>query len=66
MVITKDMKISDIVEKHPKSREAFLEAGIFCFGCGAAKFETLEQGLQLHGLSEKEIENFVKKLNKKK
>lgn len=59
------MLIGEVISKHPEVAEIFLEEGIFCIGCGAANYETIEQGLKVHGKSEEEIKNFVKKLNKK-
>jgi len=61
--ITEKMLIGEIIEKYPKTIDAFLSIGVFCFGCGAAKFETLEQGLVSHGFEKKDITKFVKLLN---
>lgn len=63
-MIRKDMLITDIVEENPEVAEILLEDyGIHCFSCGASYFETLEEGLMGHGLSDEEIDNIVKKLN---
>ena len=58
--ITKDMAILDILQKHPETAEVFLSYGIHCIGCIAAAYETLEQGLEMHGI---EVNGFTKKLN---
>ena len=58
------MLIGEIISKYPEVAENFFEEGIFCVGCGAANYETLEQGLKVHGKTDKEIKNFVEKLNK--
>jgi hybrid cluster-associated redox disulfide protein len=38
--------------------------GMFCVGCGAAAMETLEEGAQVHGMSEKKIDKMIEYLNK--
>ncbi|MBT3691156.1 DUF1858 domain-containing protein [Candidatus Woesearchaeota archaeon] len=64
-MITKDMLIGEIISKNPKLAEELTNMGMFCVGCPGAQFETLEQGLKVHGKTDKEIADFVKKLNKK-
>jgi hybrid cluster-associated redox disulfide protein len=61
--ITKEMLIGEIVQSYPETIDAFMSAGVFCFGCGAAKFETLEQGLRSHSFSDEDIDKFIKLLN---
>lgn len=53
--ISKDMSISEVVEKYPKTIEVFLEHGMGCFGCGIAQFETIEQGATAHGINLKKL-----------
>jgi hybrid cluster-associated redox disulfide protein len=65
MKITKDTIIGEVISKRPELIEHFFKEGVFCVGCGAANFETIEQGLMGHGKSKEEINNFIKKLNKK-
>jgi hybrid cluster-associated redox disulfide protein len=48
--VTKDMSIAAIVQRHPSSVQVFLQHGLFCFGCAAARFENLEQGAMVHGI----------------
>ena len=60
MAITKDMKISEIVHNHPQLVRVFLEHGLMCVGCAAARFENLEQGAMAHGI---DIDALVKDLN---
>lgn len=64
--ITKEMKISEILNAKPRAAKILFETGIGCFGCHMAQFETLEQGLKVHGFNNKQIEKFVDKLNGKK
>jgi len=62
-VITKDMTIGDMVQKYPSAAEVLQAEGVHCVGCGAAYFETIEQGLTGHGKTEEEINEVIKKLN---
>ncbi len=61
--ITKKTKMNELLEKNPESAEILFEAGLSCVGCPMAMQETLEQGCLSHGISEKEIDKLVKKLN---
>ena len=63
--ITKDMKFSEILELKPEAGEILFEAGMMCFGCPMASQETLEEGCKAHGLSDKDINKIVEKVNKK-
>ncbi len=63
-MITKDMLIADIVEKHPELTDMFMEDyGLHCFGCGANVFETLEQGMAVHGMTGEEMDRIVAEIN---
>ena len=62
-MITKDMTIGEMVQKYPSAAETLMAEGVHCVGCGAAYFETIEQGLLGHGRSDEEVEAVVKKLN---
>ena len=59
-MITKDMSITDIVEKHEEAVEVLLKYGMHCFGCMAARFENIEQGALAHGINV-EIKRFQNK-----
>lgn len=57
------MTIGEVITSHPELVEVFMEEGVHCVGCGAATFETIEQGLMGHGKSEKDVDDFVESLN---
>jgi iron-sulfur cluster assembly accessory protein len=65
--ITKNMTIGSILEKYPehafKLSEVMAAAGLHCVGCGAATFETLEQGVQVHGFDNSVLNNLIVDLN---
>lgn len=50
MKITKDMNITDIVRQYPDTMMVFMYAGMGCFGCHAAQFESIEEGALVHGI----------------
>ena len=39
--ITKDMTISEVIEKYPSTIETLLMTGVHCIGCHVSYFETL-------------------------
>ena len=61
--IEKNMLIGEIIEDHPEVIETLLENGVHCVGCHISDYETLEQGLSVHGYSEERIDKIVKELN---
>ena len=63
--ITEEMTFAEILEKHPESANILFENGLMCIGCPMAIEETLEQGCKAHGMKSKEIEELIKKINKK-
>jgi len=62
-MITKDMTIGELVQQYPSIVEILMDEGVSCVGCGAAYFETIEEGLASHGRSEEEVNAIVEKLN---
>ena len=62
-MITKDMTIGELVQQYPSVVEILIEEGVRCVGCGAAHFETIEEGLSSHGKTEEEIDAIIKKMN---
>jgi len=60
-MVTKEMKIGEVIEKYPETIEVFLKNGFHCLGCAAAGFENIEAGANVHGI---DIDKFIKELNK--
>jgi len=58
--INKEMKIEEILAKHPETVEVFLKYDFHCLGCAAASFENLEEGAKAHGI---DVDKIVKELN---
>lgn len=60
-MITKDMKIDEILQKYPKTMEVFMKHGFHCLGCAAASFENIEDGAKVHGI---DVDELIKELDK--
>ncbi|MFA5953273.1 MAG: DUF1858 domain-containing protein [Candidatus Pacearchaeota archaeon] len=63
-VITEKTNIIEILNKKPEAFEILFEYGLGCVGCSMANFETIEQGCLAHGMTKKQINELIKKLNK--
>ncbi len=60
-MITKEMSITEVVQKYPESIDIFMQHGMGCVGCAAARFENIEQGAMAHGV---DVDELIKALNK--
>lgn len=67
MAISKEMTIEEVFQRYPgksqKLAQIMTNAGLHCVGCNASVFETIEQGMLGHGMSQKEVNSLVKELN---
>ncbi len=61
--ITKNTLISEALELCPEALTIMFEHGLHCVGCEGAAFETIEQGCQVHGMNEEEIDTLVEEIN---
>ncbi len=59
--ITKDMKIEEVIKKYPETIDVFTKHGFHCIGCAAASFESIEQGVEAHGI---DVDELIEDLNK--
>ena len=64
-LVTKDMNIIEIAQKHPESIEIFHKYGLGCLGCAAARFENLEAGAKVHGIDVDEMVNAMNEIVEK-
>ena len=60
MKITKDMGIMSAVNTYPETVDVFSRYGMHCFGCMAARFESIEEGALAHGI---DVDSLIKDLN---
>ena len=63
---TKKTKFSEILEGGEDAAKILFEAGLHCVGCPMTAQESLEEGCLAHGMSEKDIDKLVERLNKGK
>ena len=52
----------DVIQTYPETFDIFIDHGVGCIGCHAAEFETIEQGIGMHGI---DVDKFVQLLNEK-
>lgn len=60
------MTFAEVMKENPKAAKLLIESGLHCIGCPMAAQETLEDGCLAHGLSKKEIDSLVKRINEGK
>jgi hybrid cluster-associated redox disulfide protein len=62
--ITGKTNLGELIQKYPKAAQVLAEDyALYCVGCLAARFDTLEEGARRHGMKDKEIKTMIKKLN---
>ncbi|MDR2933561.1 MAG: DUF1858 domain-containing protein [Oscillospiraceae bacterium] len=59
-MITRDMVIGDLLDENAAAKSIFLESGMHCLGCPAARGETIEEACAVHGV---DCDLLLKKLN---
>jgi iron-sulfur cluster assembly accessory protein len=62
-VVTKDMTVSEIIEKHPVAADIMQSYGLSCFGCSVNTMESLEMGAKSHGIPDERIDDMVREIN---
>jgi len=62
--ITKKTMLSEVLHINPEAAEVLFKSGLGCIGCAMATEETVEQGCLAHGMTQKQINELIKKLNK--
>ena len=60
-MITREMTISDIINKHPETIEVFRAFGLDCMECQIADYEEVEHGAGVHNV---DIVQLLDALNK--
>lgn len=69
-MVTKDMKIMSVVNKFPGTFDVFMQYGLHCIGCNAARYENIEEGAKVHSIPIQEfliaLNNAAKNSNTKK
>ena len=62
--VKKEMTFAQLLTKKPEAMNILFENGLHCIGCHMSAYETIEQGCLAHGMTNKQIDVLVKKLNK--
>ncbi len=65
MKITKKTNMNELLMRKPELAGILLNVGMGCIGCPMAMGETIEDGCRAHGMSNKDIDKLIEKLNKK-
>ena len=60
-MITKDMKIEEVVSQYPETMMVFMRHGLHCVGCHVSAFESIEEWAMEHGIN---VDAMVADLNK--
>ena len=63
-MITKESSFEEALSKKPEAAEIMFKYGLHCIGCMFSPLESVEEGAKAHGLSDKEIEEMLKEINK--
>lgn len=49
-LITKEMRIEEVIKRHPETVKTFERYGLRCCGCCVSAYEDIEKGALSHGL----------------
>lgn len=63
--LTREHTIGDIIQQYPDAAPLLTDYGIHCVGCHVSPYETLEEGLRSHGMSEEQIDTILSEVNQK-
>ena len=55
--------LGEVAIQYAPAAAVMLDYGLHCVGCFANRFDTVENGALLHGLSEEEIDQMLKEVN---
>jgi hypothetical protein len=64
MKVTKETRISEILERCPDAIFILMEYGLMCAACSMANQHGLEETKELYGFTDKQIEEIIKRINK--
>lgn len=62
-LITKDMLITDVLDKYPQVAPVLMGYGLHCVGCSFSSFDTLEGAIKIHGMDEETFNMLLKDIN---
>jgi hydroxylamine reductase len=50
---------------NPEAADLLFDIGFHCIGCPMSMAETIEEGCMVHGMSKRDMNELLKRLNKK-
>ena len=62
-LVTKNMKIMEVIERFPEVAPILMSYGLHCVGCYVSDIETIGQGAMNHGIDEETIDMMIKDAN---
>lgn len=62
-IITKEMTLGEVIKKFPSAVEIIQDYGLTCVGCGVAFWEPLGAAAKGHGITDKQLDEMIGKLN---
>ena len=65
MKITRKTDMHELLRRKPELAGLLVQSGMGCVGCPMSMGETIEEGCKVHGMSDKEIDKMINKMNKK-
>jgi hybrid cluster-associated redox disulfide protein len=65
MKITRKTNMNELLMKRPELAGLLVQSGMGCVGCPMSMGETIEEGCEAHGMSDKDIDKLVEKMNAK-
>lgn len=63
-VLTKSDLLINIGQDCPRAAQLLAEYGLHCLTCFLREYETLEIGAKVHGMTDYELDNMIKEINK--
>ncbi len=64
MKITRKTNMNALLMEKPELAGMLLSTGMGCVGCPMAMMESVEDGCKAHGMNDKEIDEFIERLNR--
>jgi len=63
-LVTKEMLIGEVVQKHREAAFVMMQYGLHCIGCAVSAFESVEEGCLAHGMDEETVDKIIDEINK--
>lgn len=54
-LVSGDMPIMELIDRHPEALPVLMEYGFHCIGCAVSDVETIESGSVIHGFDVEDV-----------